>query len=61
MRRSRFSGWRERLHLVVAHLAGVIDAVIFFGSFTFYISNLRADVLFSDFWAKHVALEDNNE
>jgi hypothetical protein len=54
MRKSRFKNWRERLYLAVAHLAGVADAVIFFGSFTFYFSNLRADVLFSNFWAEFV-------
>lgn len=52
MRKSRFHGWRDRLHLVVAELAGLFDAVIFFGSFTFYISNLRANVLFSTFWGR---------
>lgn len=54
MRKSRFNGWRERLHLIVAELAGLFDAVIFFGSFTLYISNLRANVLFSTFWAEFV-------
>jgi len=52
IRKSKFTNWRGRVLMVVIHLATLVDTVVFFATLSFYTSDLRPRVVFSE-WAEH--------
>ncbi len=49
MRRTK-AEWRERLVLGVIHMTGVLEALVFFTTLSFWSLDISAKVVFSD-WA----------
>lgn len=49
MRRTE-AEWRERLVMGVVHMTGVLEALVFFATLSFWSLDIRAKVIFSD-WA----------
>lgn len=41
---------QDRFKLIVAELAAIIDALVFFFTLTFYQTQLRSMVIFSNWW-----------
>lgn len=48
LHRSKHHNWRSRVFIVLAELAGVLDALVVICSLTTLTSDFRASVLFSD-------------
>lgn len=48
--RTKIRNADDLLKLSVVELASVIDAIVFFASFSFITLDLRAAIVFSDWW-----------
>ena len=48
IRKAKFMDNKERLQIFLAHLAGILDALIFITSLSYLTSDYRAMVLFSE-------------
>ena len=45
---NKYRNWRGRVAMLIVHLATLVDIATFFLTLSFYTTDLRATVLFSD-------------
>lgn len=50
IRRARYDNKKERLHMLLCHLANILDMTIFFITLSTYSSNFHAKVVFWDYF-----------